>query len=202
MPRLTMGMELWERAKLRSRLMADGRWMEFDGYRRRYKKGGLPMGVAWQAAAAEVYPGEFPMPERSVPKKLKDTCSDNGLGELGPQDVGGVDGGMAGHLGPREMLKVEDMEKMYLWVFSNLGGKALRSSDAPHPAWWDLLQFYRQPKNKRSFYREILPKLIVAKRKVETDFKRGDDGRKLDGAIERVRVARENALLRTGAEGV
>lgn len=183
-----------ERKALKVRLMADGKWRRFRELQKRYEAGGATRGVSWQRARQDVYPSD-PVP--AAPEVAEEVPA------AGPKEREPRVAQMAGRMvGPRPALSKGDLDEMYLWIFANLGASGLVEKDAPHPAWYELLRYYRTRRHRPEFYKDILPKLITQRAKVETDYKKGDDGREISATIDRVRKARENALSESGAEAV
>ena len=99
---------------------------------------------------------------------------------------------------PREKCRALPTLNDAAWVYHNLGRHKVRRSEAPSEGAWHWLVVVRSGGKaaKRAFYREMLPRLLP---KEEARASRADDDDPLLVLIDRVRSARERALLRPGA---
>lgn len=73
------------------------------------------------------------------------------------------------------------------WVFDNIDMKDVQASDAPSAGAWSLLRWVQKNKasNQSEFYRTFSAKLLPSRQQLEVEGRFVDDGRKLDGYIER-----------------
>lgn len=93
--------------------------------------------------------------------------------------------------------------RVIAWVSSMLYVDDVQPGDAPNSDAWGWLMWCREsPANRGEFFRSVAPKLIPTKTQLEHEAKRSDDGRELTATIERVRRAREAAVLQAGSEGI
>jgi len=168
-----------KRTEVREKLRAVGKWEAFSDACRRHRAGGLNFDQAWAESEKEF---AADLPADKPPPVVEVAAASVERKELNERDA-------------------------IRWVFENLAGYELGTvtvNDAPSGGAWGLLVWVKANKaNESDFYRNIWPKTVPARSKLDDESASyGDDGREQLKILERLLgAAKDDVVSRHGPQG-